>query len=457
MNVRTRIAPSPTGENLHIGNVYAALLNFAVAKKNNGKFIVRIEDTDRTRFVSGSEDRILDSLSWLGLTPDESPRANGPFAPYRQSQRLNLYHEYAQKLLESGDAYFAYFPKEGSGQKKDYTKKENLEVSVTDATARSDAPKKIEDMPENGDWVIKLKVPKDIHISFTDLIHGEIRFNANDVTDQVLIKSDKYPTYHFAVVVDDHLMEISHIIRAEEWISSTPKHVLLFRAFGWDLPIFAHIPILRNPDKSKLSKRKNPVWVSWYREEGFLPEAILNYLVLMGWGHPQEKEIFPLSEFIEKFQLSDVKPVGPVFDIEKLKWMNGEYIRQMTDVQLIEKLTEFFKDDKEVLTILKLEASLVALAKTRLKTLKEFRELVIPIQVELSPEEKAVKQTIREEFEKIIDWNKDTILSAMKIVLQRNKVKGSLLYKIMTGYERGLPLPESLEILGKEKTLQRLS
>lgn len=459
--IRTRIAPSPTGENLHIGNVYAALLNFAFAHKSNGKFIVRIEDTDRTRLVEGSEDRILDSLSWLGLSPDESTRIGGPFAPYRQSERLKIYHEYAQKLLDKDLAYIAFLDHETAGKKKDYTSTDNIRQNVSENAKEFDAPKSIEEMPLNGDWVVKMRVPKDQQISFNDVIHGEIKFNSNDVTEQVLIKSDKFPTYHFAVVVDDHLMEITHIIRAEEWISSTPKHILLYKAFDWDLPVFAHIPILRNPDKSKLSKRKNPVWVSWYRDEGFLPEAILNYLALMGWSHPQGKEIFSLDEFTKVFDLKDVKPVGPIFDIEKLRWMNGEYIRNLTIDGLTKNLKDFFANDNEVLNFFENNKhytdSILGLAQTRMKTLKEFKDLIILQKIEYSLLEKEMAKDLKSFFENITDWNKEKILEAMRETLKKHQVKGSILYKILTGRDKGLPLPDYLEVIGKENSISRLN
>src|SRR3989344_2339857 len=282
-NVRTRIAPSPTGEDLHIGNLYTALINWAVAKKNQGKFIVRIEDTDRERFLEGAEETILNSLDKFGLSPDESPKVGGDYEPYRQSERLEIYQKYAAELLEKGLAYYCNCSKE----KLEELRKEEGETHVYKKHRES-----CDDQTKSDKSVIRLKVPEDEDITFNDLIRGDITINSKQLDDQILIKSDGYPTYHLAVVVDDYLMKISHIIRAEEWISSTPKHILLYRSLGWDVPIIAHMPILRNSDKSKLSKRKNPVWVTWYLKDGFLPEAVLNYLALMGWSHPEGKEIF---------------------------------------------------------------------------------------------------------------------------------------------------------------------
>ncbi|MBP9719583.1 MAG: glutamate--tRNA ligase, partial [Candidatus Levybacteria bacterium] len=337
--VRTRIAPSPTGYP-HIGTIYQALFNYAYAKKNGGKFIVRIEDTDQTRFVEGSEDVIFTSLDWVGLMEDESPRKGGDFGPYRQSERLSLYHEYAQKLLDLGFAYFSYYKKEDAGVKKDYSQK--LESEKEQDIVLPDPPKTITEMISGQDWILRMKVPKNEQIIFHDEIRGDIIFDANQVTDQVLIKSDGFPTYHFAVVIDDHLMKISQILRAEEWISSTPKHILLYKYFGWDIPPIFHTATLRNPDKSKLSKRHGHTNVVWFQEEGYLPEAVLNFLALLGWTHPDEKEIFSLEEFISLFDFRDIRPVAPIFDLKKLDWMNGIYIReQLTNQELHEGLMTY--------------------------------------------------------------------------------------------------------------------
>lgn len=310
--VRTRIAPSPTGENLHIGNVYTALLNFAYAKKNNGKFIIRIEDTDRTRLVEGSEQRILQSLKWFGLFYDEGPDIGGPYAPYRQSDRKEIYRKYAEELIAQGHAYYCFCD---STRLEEMRKKQQAEKLPTiydgfckTTYTKEEAAEKVKTEPH----VIRLNVPEEGVTIVKDVIRGDVVFENKLIDDQVLLKSDGFPTYHLGVVVDDHLMGITHVIRAEEWISSAPKHVLLYQFFRWELPVFAHLPILRNADRSKLSKRKNPVWVSWYQKEGFLPEAMLNFLALMGWSHPEGKEIFSLEEFIQQFDIVDVKAVGPI-------------------------------------------------------------------------------------------------------------------------------------------------
>lgn len=454
--VRVRIAPSPTGYP-HIGTIYQALFDYGFAHHHNGKFFVRIEDTDRARLVEDAEERIYAALDWFGLTEDESPRKGGEFAPYRQSERLAIYAKYARELVEKGGAYYCFCTKERLEQLHQQQQAEK-KPTMYDKYCRTISPEEAQKRIDAGEsYVIRMKMPEHMDIVVRDEIRGEIHFDSDLIEDTVLIKADGYPTYHLAsAVVDDHLMQTTHLVRGEEWLPSLPKHWVLYDYFGWEKPLFFHTPILRNPDKSKLSKRHGHTSVTWYQEEGFLPKAILNYLALMAWSMPDEKEIFSLAEFIQQVDLKDLKPVAPIFDIEKLKWLNGEYIRMLTDGELEDLLAAFYKDDTEVTEVLRSQNALIPLAKTRLKTLKEFRDLVVSLEVELSEEEKVIATDLALEFEKIIDWNKDTILTAMKEVLQKNKVKGSVLYKILTGRERGLPLPETLELIGKKAALEKL-
>ena len=326
--IRTRIAPSPTGEDIHIGNLYTALINWAWAKKNKGKFIVRIDDTVRTRLVKNSEQRILQTLKDYGLDYDEGPDVQGPYKPYRQSERLALYKKYAKQLIDKGTAYYCTCSKKRLDELRTLQQKQK-QIAKYDKYCLARQKEVKEEIKKGKPYVFRLNVPSGREIVFPDLIRGDVKVVSDNLDDQVLLKSDGFPTYHLGVVVDDHLMKISHVIRAEEWLSSTPKHILLFEAFDWTPPIFAHVPILRNPDRSKLSKRKNPVWASWYLKQGYLPEAVLNYLALMGWSHPEQKEIFSLDEFVKVFDLKDVKSVGPAFDPVKLEWMCGEYIRKL--------------------------------------------------------------------------------------------------------------------------------
>ncbi|MDP2637717.1 MAG: glutamate--tRNA ligase family protein [Candidatus Levybacteria bacterium] len=404
--IRVRFAPSPTGIP-HIGNTRSAVFNYLFAKHNNGKFIVRIEDTDQARIVPGAKEAIFEILNWLGVSWDEE---------YVQSERKNIYREHVDQLIQKGIAY------------KD-------------------------------EGAVRFKIPAGREISWLDAIGSKkIIFKTDIVEDFVILKSDGFPTYHLANVVDDHLMNISHVIRGDEWISSTPKHILLYEAFGWDLPVFAHLPVILGPDKTKLSKRHGARSVLDLRREGYLKESLINFMGLLGWSHPQEKEIISIDEMIRTFDLKDVGTVAPIFDLQKLTWMNGEYIRMMDNKTLKAALTDFYKEDEEVISFMKNESidSILGLAKTRLKTLAEFKNLVINRNPELSPDEKNIAKILSGKFELLEKWNKEAILGAMRETLKENKAKGSLLYKITTGYDSGLPLPESLEILGKEKTLERI-
>ena len=460
MKVRVRIAPSPTGEDLHIGNVYTALLNYVFAKKHNGKFIVRIEDTDRTRLVEGSEERILKSLRWLNLIYDEGPDIGGPFAPYRQSERLPLYRKYAEELVEKGNAYYCFCTAERLIEMR-RTQKTKRELPLYDRLCRKIKPGDGKSRKEKEKYVIRLKIPEKGTTTFHDLIRGDISFENNLLDDQVLLKSDGFPTYHLAVVVDDHLMEISHVIRAEDWISSTPKHVLLFRYFGWQLPVFVHGPLLRNPDKSKLSKRKNPVWVSWYKEQGFLPEAVLNYLALMGWSHPDGKDIFSVSEFIDKFKLEDLKAVGPSFDLTKLEWLNGEYIRKCQNSKLNSQIMDFYKQKLPEVIIEKT----IPLVRERIKKLSDYLPLTEflfnrPVKFELDL--KPYRELLTDISAKLVEldqWKAEVIGAAMLELAEEKKVKNSEFFMVLrvavSGKKITPPLNESLEILGKKEVLYR--
>lgn len=467
--VRVRIAPSPTGYP-HIGTIFQALINYAIAKnaKPQGKFIVRIEDTDRTRFVEGAEEKIYEALDWFNLTEDESPRRRreGDYGPYRQSEKLEIYQERAQWLVDHGKAYYCFCTPEELDTMR---KKQQLEGKspMYNRTCRDLDPKKAAERAKKEPHVIRMRIIYGGAIlKIHDDIRGDIEFKKDLIDDQVILKSDEFPTYHLAVVVDDHDMKITHVVRGEEWISSTPKHVLLYQYFGWNPPSFGsvksgfvvlHTPLLRNPDGSKLSKRHGHAAVSWYKEQGFLPEAILNYLASLVYNYPKG-EIFSLGDFVDSFDRTKIHSVGARFDLTKLKWMNGEHIRMMDNKTLKIALADFYKDDLEIIKFLESEESLkiLDLAKTRMKTLKDFKNLVIPTKPELSNEEKNVAKTLLENFSKIDSWTKEAILSAMRETLNVHKAKGSVLYKIATGYESGLPLPDSLEILGKEKAIERI-
>lgn len=460
--IRTRIAPSPTGEDIHIGNLYTAYINYIFAKQNGGKFIVRIEDTDRTRYVEGAEEKIHASLESYGIINDEGVEKGGEYAPYRQSERLELYKKYAEELIEKGKAYYCICSKE----RLDEVRKGMQEKKQIPKYDKHCLPRQAEvrqEIDNGSDYVIRLNVPENTEVVFQDVIRGEVSINTDNIDDQVLMKSDGFPTYHMAVVIDDHLMQISHVIRAEEWISSTPKHVLLYQSFGWELPVFAHLPILRNPDKSKLSKRKNPVWASWYLSEGFLPEAILNYLSLMGWSHPEEKEIFSQDEFMKVFTLDRVQPVGPVFDIKKLTWMNGQYIMKLRDSELQQKIMTFYAAKQLPVDIV---SQSVPLVKERMKTLKDFWPLAAflfekPAEYEVDiSDQKELLAKVADSLAAIPDWKADLIGQNMQDLATREGVPFGKFFMMLrvavSGKKISPPLNESMQILGKEEILARM-
>jgi glutamyl-tRNA synthetase len=337
--VRVRIAPSPTGDP-HVGTAYIALFNYVMARKHGGAFVLRIEDTDQARARADSEQMIFDALRWVGLSWDEGPDVGGPFGPYRQSERAEIYRKHAAQLLESGKAYRCFCTPERLNQLKVQQDAEGQDRKGYDRRCRDLPSVVIESNLSTGmPYTIRLAIPLTGEIVVPDRLRGEIRFEVVQLDDQVLLKSDGLPTYHLANVVDDHLMEITHVIRAEEWIPSTPKHLLLYQAFGWDPPDFFHMPLLRNSDKSKISKRKNPVSINYYRDIGILPHAMLNFLGLMGWSFGNDREKFTLAEMIEVFSWDRMSLGGPVFDLEKLIWLNEKYIHDLDADGLIAALT----------------------------------------------------------------------------------------------------------------------
>src|SRR5271156_67905 len=376
--VRVRIAPSPTGDP-HVGTAYIGLLNYLFAIQRGGQFVLRIEDTDRTRFQPGSEQMIFDSLRWLGLNWNEGPDVGGPFGPYRQSERTEIYREYCKILLDNGSAYRAFETAEELDAEREAQKAAKQPPKYNGRSRHLSQAEIDANLAAGKPFTIRLKVPTEGSTTFRDELRGDITFDHFNVDDQVLMKSDGYPTYHLANVVDDHLMQISDVIRAEEWISSTPKHVLLYKAFGWELPKFWHMPLLRNVDKSKISKRKNPVSLIYYRESGYLPQALINFLGLMGGGMAQpteqeivskglntkEGDIFSVAEMVEKFDFQRISLGGPVFDLVKLKWLNGEYIRKLSPEDFFTALRQTILSDDYLRAI-------ATLVQARMETLGAF-------------------------------------------------------------------------------------
>jgi glutamyl-tRNA synthetase len=473
--IRVRIAPSPTGDP-HVGTAYIGLLNLIYARQRGGKFVLRIEDTDRARFVATSEQEIFDSLRWLGIDWDEGPDVGGPYGPYRQSERTAIYREHVEMLLANGTAYRSF----ETAEELEAMRKSQLAAKLPpryNGAHRELTQAQIEAyLAEGRAYVVRLKVPADGETSFRDELRGEIKFSHNNVDDQVLLKSDGFPTYHLANVVDDHLMKITDVIRAEEWISSTPKHVLLYKAFGWDLPRFWHMPLLRNIDKSKISKRKNPVSLIYYRQAGFLPGAMLNFLGLMCGGMPaggkvnEEKdstvEIFDLAKMLDQFVFERISLGGPVFDLVKLKWLNGEYLRALSPDAFFEQLRTVVFSDATLRAI-------APLVQTRIETLGQFGDLadfffrddVMPAAEVFLPKKRTMEETLAFAAEQLAvletcEWSAELLDAALRGLgtAKEWSVKENfmLLRAILTGRTTSPPLLESLVVFGKARSLDRV-
>ncbi len=344
--VRVRYAPSPTGSP-HVGNIRTALFNYLMARRHGGQFIVRIEDTDKAREVPGAVEEILESLRWLGLTWDEGPDVGGPYGPYFQSQRLDLYHKRVEELIASGHAYRCYCTPEELAEMREFQRINKLPTGY-DRRCRFRKPEELERLAAEGrPSVVRLAMPLEGTIVFEDSIRGRVEVESKLVDDQVLLKADGYPTYHLANVVDDHEQGITHVIRGDEWISSTPKHVVLYRAFGWELPVFAHAPIIKGPDGAKLSKRHGDTRCLDYREKGYLGAAVANFIALIGWSPGDDREKMSLREMEEAFSIERIQPNPGVFDITKLQWLNGVYIRDLNASELYDTVRQYHETTQD--------------------------------------------------------------------------------------------------------------
>ncbi|NYF89361.1 glutamate--tRNA ligase [Tunturiibacter empetritectus] len=483
--IRVRIAPSPTGDP-HVGTAYIGLINYLYARQRDGKFVLRIEDTDRTRFVATSEQEIFNSLRWLGLTWDEGPDLGGPYGPYRQSERTEIYREHVELLLANGTAYRAF----ETPEELESLRQRQIAAKLPpryDGGHRELSQLQIDAyLAEGRPFVVRMKVPAG-QTTFRDELRGDITFDHSNVDDQVLMKSDGFPTYHLANVVDDHLMRITDVIRAEEWISSTPKHVLLYKALGWQIPRFWHMPLLRNLDKSKISKRKNPVSLIYFRQAGILPEAMINFLGLMGGGmpapsadaatpapspqtkattKPSETDIFTLPDMVARFDVKNIRLGGPVFDLTKLKWLNGEYLRALTPEAFYKALRETILSDAYLQQI-------APLIQTRIETLGEFGNLthflfaddIMPTAEVFVPKKRTPEETLTFAAEQLTvleatDWTHEALEPALKQLgeAQQWSVKENfmLLRAILTGSTMSPPLLESMIVFGKSRTLDRV-
>lgn len=470
MKVRTRMAPSPTGE-MHVGSLAISLKNYAFAKKHGGQFILRIEDTDKVREIENGVELIQDILKKFDITWDEGPGVGGDKGPYIQSQRLDIYKKYAQQLIDSKKAYYCFCSQERLEKLREKQREEKIPPKY-DGHCKSLTQEEIHVRLKNNDsHVIRLNVPQAEEITFTDLIRGEITFNSDAIDDQVLIKSDGYPTYHMAVVVDDYSMDITHIMRGEEWISSTPKHVLLYKAFGWDLPTFAHIPVFLNPDgKGKMSKRKGTVSAQSFLDRGYLPEALLNFFMILGWAREDEVEIMSVEEYIQLFDPKDVSPKSVVFDLKKLDWINGMYIRKLSLAQLTAKISPFLADDfpKDKTKII------LPLIHERLETLSQvteltdffYRDITLEAQPLLKKSSKELTtQQLTQTQDKIIeildsDWNVATIETTIRELQEENNWNRGqyfmMLRMMATGKKATPPLFDTLFVIGKHQLLNRI-
>ena len=467
MKIRTRVAPSPTGDP-HVGTAYMALFSYCYARQNGGEFVLRIEDTDKERSSEKSEQIILESLHWLGLEWDEGPDKGGPHGPYRQSERAEIYAEHVERLLAEGHAFHCFCTKERLDQVRSAQMSAG-ETTRYDGNCLALNGEEVKSRIDAGEaFVVRMKVPAEGECLVKDQLRGDIRFSWDQIDMQVLLKADGLPTYHLAVVVDDHLMEITDIIRGEEWINSAPKHMLLYEYFGWDMPRLVHMPLLRNPDQSKLSKRKNPTSIGFYKSMGFIPEAILNYLGLLGWSMENGAEKFSLHEMVAEFNLERISLGSPVFDVEKLKWLNGRWLREsLDDAAFADRLMTWSYNREKLLKIIPLVKERVDIFSEIAPMISFFAEGMPKITAESfefrkleQDEVKKYLQFILWRLELQVDWRREALNHLF------NELAGSLNVKIrdllapvfvaVSGKSVSPPLFDSMEILGPDLTRARI-
>ena len=477
-NVRVRYAPSPTGYP-HIGNIRTALFNWLFARRTGGKFIVRIEDTDQSRKVEGAVGQILESLRWLGLDWDEGPEVGGACGSYFQSERLDLYKRYAQQLVDSGHAYRCYCAAERLAQMRTEMAERKESIRTYDRHCRdlsADQQAKLEGqglVP-----VVRFKVPLGGQTTFHDVIRGDITFDNGELDDLVLLKSDGYPTYHLANIVDDHTMEISHVMRADEWLSSTPRHVLLYAAFGWTPPLYAHLPMILGPDKSKLSKRHGATALLEYRDEGYLPEAIFNFLALLGWSLDDKTDVISREDLMRHFSLERISRTAAVFDIKKLQWLNGFYIRQLRPAELAERALPYFEKQLPPQVKRPLDVGyvgqVVTLQQERAKTLCELPQNSTFFFVEdvEYPVEWLLKGGISRErardllsaaasrLDSVVTFDMTSLELPLRSLAEEMSVKSGDLFGLLrvavTGRTAAPPLFQTMAVVGKERCLRRI-
>lgn len=479
-DVRVRFAPSPTGA-LHIGGVRTALWDWLFARHTGGKFILRIEDTDKAREVEGGVQTIIDSLRWYGLDYDEGPDAGGPYGPYIQSQRLDIYQKYADQLIAEGKAYYAYDTPEELAAWREGQQKRGLSTGYSRRHRYlSDEERERYDRERREFRVVRLAVPLEGETTFTDAVYGEITVQNRTLQDDVLLKSSGYPVYALAATVDDHLMQISHVLRGEDWLPSAPVHLLVYQALGWQPPIFAHLPNMLSKDRSKLSKRHGAKFALEYEEEGFLQEALINFLALQGWSAKEDRDLYTRAELVEKFGLDGISKASPIFDADKLLWYNGQYIRQLSLADLAARTLPFLQKaglvgpDPDAAT-LDYIGQVLALEQERMKTLAEAPELAeffLRGDDEYAFDEKAVQKwfthpgvgdrlrRVREGFAALEVFDKDSTEGVVRATISEFEVKGGeVIHPVrvaISGRTTGPGLFETIAVLGKERVLRRL-
>lgn len=470
---RTRVAPSPTGDP-HVGTAFMALFDKAWAAKTGGSFVLRIEDTDQNRLVEGSEQQIYDTLEWLGLSPDESPAKGGDFGPYRQSERLETYRPYVEQLVADGHAYYCWCSSERLSELRKEQEASKAAKTGYDRLCHGMTREERAKLPGFTETpVVRMLVPDDAPLTFTDIIRGEVKAPFPD--DQVILKADGFPTYHLAVVVDDHLMGITTVVRGEEWISSTPKHLLLYRWLGFPEPQYAHMPLLRNTDKSKISKRRNPAArLMWFREQGYLPEAVRNFLQLLGYPPAEDgQEVATFDEFVAAFAWDKVATTGPVFDVKKLDWLNGHYIRSLGTDELTRRIVAFHTErgDWDEMIDVDLLRRAVPLVSERMVLLGDALpklhflltdEVVIDDDARASlPDNAAAVLDAGLGVLEGVPFDAESIQAGLRAKLvEEMGIKAKFAFGPLriglTGSKVSPPLFESMELLGREATLARL-
>lgn len=467
MTVRTRIAPSPTGDP-HVGTAYIALFNLAFARQHGGQFILRIEDTDQARSTPESEQAILDSLRWLGLDWDEGPDVGGEYGPYRQSERKDSYKDYAMKLVEEGKAFLCFRTTEELNELREARRAAGGHMALKQSDLQLPADEVEKRMAAGAPYVVRMKVPEEGTCLIDDMLRGVIEMDWGQVDCQILLKSDGMPTYHLANVVDDHLMEITHVIRGEEWIASAPKHKLLYEYFGWDMPQLCHMPLLRNPDKSKLSKRKNPTGIFYYQRMGYLPEAVLNYLGRMGWSMPDEQEKFTREDMFANFDINRVSLGGPIFDLEKLNWLNGLWIREDLDpAQFAARFQQWALNPEYLLPVIPLIqprvekfTDVVPLAGFFLSGLPEIAEADFAHKTLESDQTRRILQFALWYLESERHWEKDRLFQGLSGLAKQMdfKIRDFLypLFVAIAGTASSVSVIESMALLGPDMSRARV-